>query len=91
MSLTNKTVLATEDQITPNVVMPNPNARRRLGVALWVLNLAAGIAGLFFAFFPEATFGTDIPARAIAFTNALVSIVSAAFGLIVTTPNVPKA
>ena len=35
MSLTNKTVLATEDQITPNVVMPNPNARRRLGVALW--------------------------------------------------------
>lgn len=77
-------------EITPNVVVSNPDTRRRLGIALYVVALLAGLAGLFFAFFPEAAFGTDIPTRAIAFVNAAVSLLAGGFGLIVTTPNVPK-
>jgi hypothetical protein len=77
-------------EITPNVVIPNPQARRQIGIVFYLLSVLAGVATLVFAFFPELSFGTDIPARVIALTNAVVSLLTAAFGLIVTTPNVPK-
>lgn len=77
-------------EITPNVVVPNPKARRQIGIVLYLVSLAAGIAALLFLFFPELAYGTDIPTRAIAFVNAVVSLVSGAFGLTVTIPNVPK-
>lgn len=77
-------------EITPNVVIPNPAARRQIGISLYLLSVLAGIATLVFAFFPELAFGTDIPTRAIALANAVVSLLTAAFGLVVTLPNVPK-
>lgn len=77
-------------EITPNVVVSNPNTRRRIGVALYLVSLLAGVGALLFAFFPELAFGTDIPSRAIAFVNGVVSLLSGGFGLIVTTPNVPR-
>ena len=67
-----------------------PDARRRIGVALYLVSLLAGVGALLFAFFPELAFGTDIPSRAIAFVNGVVSLLSGGFGLIVTTPNVPR-
>lgn len=78
------------EEITPNVVIPDPRVRRGIGVALYCMSLLAGVAALFFAFFPEASMGTDIPDRAIAFTIALVSLLSGGFGLVVTAPNIPK-
>ena len=78
------------DQITPNVVIADPVTRRRAGITLYVMSLASGLAALLFAFFPELAFGTDIPTRAIGFVNGAVSLLSAGFGLIITTPNVPK-
>lgn len=77
-------------EITPNVVIRNPDTRRKAGVTLYIVALIAGLAGLFFAFFPEAAFGTDIPTRAVAFVNAAVSLLAGGFGLIVSTPNVPR-
>lgn len=77
-------------QITPNTVVSNSDTRRKIGNALWILSLAAGVLALFFAFFPEAAFGTDIPTRVVAFINALVSLLAGAFGLIVVRPNTPK-
>lgn len=78
------------EEITPNVVIANPVIRRRVGITLYVISLLAGLAALLFAFFPELAAGTDIPTRAIAFTNGAVSLLSGGFGLIVTVPNVPK-
>ena len=77
-------------QITPNTVVSNSDTRRRIGNALWLLSLAAGVVALFFAFFPEAAFGTDVPTRVVAFINALVSLGAGSFGLIVVRPNTPK-
>lgn len=77
-------------QITPNVIITDLTKRRTIGVVLYVVALFAGLAGLFFAFFPEAAFGTDIPTRAVAFANAAVSLLAGGFGLVITTPNVPK-
>lgn len=76
-------------QITPNTVIPDSDVRRRIGNVLWILSLLAGVAALFFAFFPEAAFGTDLPDRAIAFVNALVSLVTGTFGLVVVRSNTP--
>jgi len=84
-------VAASVDQITPNVVVSNPNTRRKIGVGFWVASLAAGAAGLFFAFFPEAAAGTDVPTRAVAFVNSLVSLGTGAFGFALVLPNTPKA
>lgn len=78
-------------QITPNVVVSNSDTRRKIGNALWILSLLAGVVALFFAFFPEAAFGTDLPTRVVAFINALVSLLAGAFGLIVVRPNTPSA
>ena len=75
---------------TPNVRIENPDVRRSLSKTLFFVTILSGIAALFFQFFPEAAFGTDIPTRAISFVNAVVSLVSGAFGLSVLVPNIPK-
>lgn len=49
----------------------------------------SAIAALMFSFFPELAQGTDIPSRAIGLSNAVISVLSAAFGLGVSLPNVP--
>lgn len=82
---------AAPEEITPNVVISNPNTRRHIGVTLYLVSLLAGLATLLFAFFPELAAGTDIPTRAIAFVTAAVTLLSGAFGLVVTIPNVPRA
>ncbi len=82
--------MTTPTEITPNVVVSNPTTRRRIGVSLYLISLLAGVGALLFAFFPELAFGTDIPTRAVGFVNGVVSLLSGGFGLIVTTPNVPR-
>lgn len=77
-------------QITPNVVVSNSDTRRRLGNVLWIISLVVGVFALFFAFFPEVAFGTDIPSRAIAFVNGVISLVTGAFGLVLVRPNTPR-
>lgn len=77
-------------EITPNVVISDPNTRKNIGIGLYAVSLLAGLAALLFAFFPELAYGTDIPTRAIAFVNGAVSLLSGGFGLIVTVPNVPQ-
>lgn len=74
---------------TPDVVIKNRSIRLWLGVALFTLSLLTGIAALFFSFFPELAYGTDIPTRVIGFVNGVGSILAGAFGIVVTTPNVP--
>ena len=75
---------------TPNVRIEDPDVRRSLSKTLFFITILSGIAALFFQFFPEAAFGTDLPTRAISFVNAVVSLVSGAFGLSVLVPNIPK-
>jgi uncharacterized membrane protein (DUF485 family) len=75
---------------TPNIVIEDPKTRKRFNTILSLLLLIVGVAALFFAIFPEAAFGTDIPARAIQFLTAVVTFVSAWFGLGVTNRNYPK-
>lgn len=82
--------MSTPEEITPNVVIADPAKRRTLGKILYIVLVIVGLASLLFAFFPELAFGTDIPARAIAFASAAVMLLSAAFGLAVTLPNVPR-
>lgn len=77
------------EYITPNTVVESPKTRRQIGNWLWVISLLAGIAALFFQFFPEAALGTDVPLRAISFANAVVSLVTGAFGLVIVRPNTP--
>lgn len=74
---------------TPDVIIKNRNVRLWLGVLLFAASLLTGIAALFFNFFPELAYGTDIPTRVIGFVNAVGSLLAGVFGLIVTTPNVP--
>lgn len=75
---------------TPNVVIKNASVRLKLSISLFVLSLLAAVAALFFLWFPELTYGSDIPTRAIGFTNALVSLLSSVFGLTVLVPNIPR-
>ena len=75
---------------TPNVVIKNPDVRLSLSVILFGISLLAAVAALFFMWFPEVANGTDIPTRAIGFANALVSLLSSAFGLSVLVPNIPR-
>lgn len=77
-------------EVVPNRVIHSPEVRKWLGGSLFVLGALSAVAALLFAFFPELTFGTDIPTRVIAFVNALISLVSNMFGIIVSTPNVPE-
>ncbi|MDF2915890.1 MAG: hypothetical protein K0S70_107 [Microbacterium sp.] len=82
--------IASVDQITPNVVVSNPNTRRKIGVGFWIASLLAGAAGLLFAFFPEIAMGTDVPTRAVALVNSLVSLGTGAFGFALVMPNTPS-
>lgn len=72
-------------------VIPNGDTRRKIGNALWALSLLAGVVALFILFFPEVEFGTDYVTRAVAFVNALVSLLAGAFGLAVVRPNTPSS
>lgn len=69
-------------------VIPNPDTRRHIGAGLYVLTLLAGLAALFLGIFPEV--GGDLANRVLMFVNATVAFLSAAFGIAVTLPNVPR-
>lgn len=73
---------------TPNVVVSNPNVRKTIGFVLYVISILAGLVALFLLFFPEV--GGDVANRALQFVTAAISFISGAFGLGVTTPNVPS-
>ena len=75
---------------TPNVVIKNSNIRFVLGAILFGAGLLSGIASLFYLFFPELAGDAEIPTRAIAFLNAVISFLSNAFGISVFLPNVPR-
>lgn len=75
---------------TPNVVIPNADVRRWLGAALYIISVLTGIAALLFAYFPGLA-DAELTTSLIGFVNAAVSLVSGAFGLVVTLPNVPKS
>lgn len=76
--------------ITPNKVITDPAKRRTLGLTLYVLLFVAAAAQLVLVVFPELTFGTDYPTRAILLITSLVTLTGGFFGVVVTTPNVPK-
>lgn len=76
---------------TPNVVIEDPDVRRSLSKTLFFITILTGVAALFFQFFPEAAFGTDIPTRAISFINAAVSLITGSFGLSVLVRNIPSS
>lgn len=75
---------------TPDVIIKNRNVRLWAGVVLFTISLLTGIAAMFFNFFPELAYDTDIPTRVIGFINAVGSLLAGAFGIVVTTPNVPR-
>lgn len=75
---------------TPNVVIEDPNTRRNLGRILYIVSVVSAAVGLTVVTFPELSgLGVDVN-RIVILANALVSLVSGAFGLGVTLPNVPK-
>lgn len=86
----NDPVVPGDPHFTPNVSIENPDTRRKLTTALSYTSLITAAAALFFMFFPEVMFGSDIPTRAIGFVNALVSMLTGAFSLTVLRPNIPK-
>ena len=75
---------------TPNVVIEDPAKRRKLTSILGGVSLGVAVVALFFTFFPEAAFGSDVPDRAVQFVNSLVLLISGWYGLAVTRPNTPK-
>lgn len=75
---------------TPNVVIESPTARRALTNTLGIVSIISAVAALFFSFFPEAAFGTDVPLRAIGFANGVVSLLAGTYNLAVVRPNIPK-
>lgn len=81
--------MTTTIEIPPGAVIADARVRRGIGVGLYLVSLLAGVAALTFSFFPELAQGTDIPTRAIGLINGVVSLLSGAFGLVVTVPNVP--
>lgn len=76
--------------ITPNVVISNPDTRRKLGNTLYVISVIVGVGTLFFGIFPELAGSVDV-GRIITFVTGAVSILSGAFGLSVTRPNIPQS
>ena len=82
--------MATPTSTVPNVVIENPAKRRKYQAALNTLLLLVAVISLFFAVFPEAAFGTDLPARITLFLNSAVTLVAAFYGITVTRPNTPK-
>lgn len=79
-----------DNNITPNVKIENPDTRRTLQSWLGGVSLGVAVIALFFVFFPEASFGSDIPDRAVQFVNSLILLISGYYGLTVTRPNIPK-
>lgn len=77
-------------EITPNVVISDSNKRFWLGLALYILGFLAAVAALFLGFFPEFNTADQTLIRAIAFTNAFISLAASTFGVVVTLPNVPR-
>lgn len=77
--------------LTPNVVIPNGNARYIIGAGLYVISLIAGAASIVLGFWPELASLEPDPARVIATVNAIVSLLAGAFGITVTLPNVPRS
>lgn len=69
-------------------VIKDADTRKWVGIGLWTLSLLAAIVSMFVQFFPEVAGDGDYIQRSVAFANALVSLLSGAFGLAVTTPNV---
>ena len=86
----NDLVVPGDPHFTPNVSIENPDTRRKLTTALGYTSLITAAVALFFMFFPEVMFGSDIPTRVIGFMNALVSMLTGAFSLTVLRPNIPK-
>lgn len=77
---------------TPNVRIENPRIRKGLGIALYILSLLAGLSTLFLASFGDLLpdLANDLTARGVAFVTAAVSLLSGAFGLVITVPNIPE-
>lgn len=76
---------------TPNVVITNPRVRFGLGIGLFVMSLLTAIASLILGTFPEIEVGEAVVSRAIVLSGQIVSLLTAAFGLAVVSPNVPRS
>lgn len=71
---------------TPNVVIENPKVRKVLGLALYIIGVVAGLAAFVLS-------GIALPFDVdfwVAKVTGAVAILSGAFGLGVTLPNIPK-
>ena len=75
---------------TPNVVVEDPETRRKWNAVLNTALFVLAVASLFFAIFPEAALGSDIPSRVMLFLNTVITAGAAYYGLTVTRPNIPK-
>lgn len=71
---------------TPNVVIENPETRKRLGAVLYVIGVVAGLASFVLSGVP-VPFDVDFWVAKI---TGAIGIISGAFGLGVTLPNIPK-
>ncbi len=70
--------------------MEDPADRRKWGRVLYIVSVATAGVSVTVAVFPElSSFGVDIN-RLVILGNALVALVSGAFGLGVTLPNIPR-
>tara|TARA_B100000700_G_scaffold110520_3_gene124530 strand:- start:2037 stop:2279 length:243 start_codon:yes stop_codon:yes gene_type:complete len=75
----------TPPSATPNVVVSNPHVRKAANWALGIALIVFPAAGVLDAASPELDFATWlVPA------TAVTSFLAGLFGLVVTTPNVPK-
>ncbi|QNN98088.1 membrane protein [Microbacterium phage Fede] len=75
---------------TPNVVIENPQTRKKLNTALSILLLIIALISMFWFIFPEAAPEGDLASRIERFITTAVLLVSAWFGLGVTNRNYPK-
>ena len=71
---------------TPNVVIEDPKVRKGLGMALYVTGVVAGLAAYVLSGVP-VPFDVDF---VVAKVTGAIAIISGAFGLGVTLPNIPK-
>jgi uncharacterized membrane protein YozB (DUF420 family) len=76
--------------ITPNVNISDPAARKVIGGILYALAILSGATSIVVGFWPELTALDVDVVRIISTVNALVSFFSGVFGVAVTLPNVPK-
>lgn len=73
---------------TPNVVIENPDLRRNLGKALYIVSGLVGIAVFIFTGVPGLPFDLDFWAAKVI---GVIAMLGSVFGLTVTTPNVPRS